>query len=64
MRLAGTASVYSASAISQLTRIAIHSGALLCFGWPYQAKVMNTFEAASRRNGRDSLPQVCGRGGP
>lgn len=47
MRLAGTCSAYSGSAISQLTAITVSSGAALNFRWPYQAKVMNTFEANS-----------------
>ena len=40
--------MYSGRAISQLTAITSSSGAALNFRWPYQAKVMNTFEAMSR----------------
>ncbi len=48
MRLAGTCSRYSKSAIPQLTSAATYQ-ALVCmfFRWPYHAKVMNTLEAVS-----------------
>jgi hypothetical protein len=48
MRLAGTWKQYSNSAMPQLARIAIHSGALLYLRWPYHAKVMKMFETSSR----------------
>ncbi len=39
---------YSNNAMLQLTSAAIHHGLLLrFFRWPYQAKVMNTLDAAS-----------------
>src|SRR5215471_15855733 len=44
MRLAGTWKQYSAKAISQLTVMAVSSGTLRNFRWPYQAIVMNRFE--------------------
>jgi hypothetical protein len=48
MRLAGTCSRYSKSAIPQLTRAAIHHGlACRCLRWPYQANVMKRFDKAS-----------------
>ncbi len=51
MRFAGTCSAYSASAISQLTRIATTSGAVRkverC---PYQAIVMKMLEAKSSKH--------------
>src|SRR5262249_3002494 len=49
IRLAGTWKMYSASAISQLTRMASTSGWFLCLRWPYQAIVMNVFEIVSSR---------------
>src|SRR5437868_13899452 len=48
MRLAGTCRQYSKNAISQLTAITFHSATPLYFRWPYQAKVMNTFDRISR----------------
>src|SRR5690606_21829115 len=45
---AGTISTYSKKAMPQLTRITAASGAALYFRWPYQAKVMKTFEAKRR----------------
>src|ERR1700685_1654998 len=48
-RLAGTARQYSSSAIAHETRIAFQSGhAWPYFRWPYQAKVMKTFEIHRR----------------
>src|SRR3954471_23598493 len=48
MRLAGTCSRYSASAMPQLTKAATYQGAVArFFRWPYQARVMNTLEAIS-----------------
>src|SRR5262245_41894929 len=48
MRLAGTCSRYSASAMPQLTRAAIHHGlACRCFRCPYHANVMKRLERAS-----------------
>src|SRR5688572_13193306 len=50
MRLAGTCSRYSASAMPQLTKAAMYQGAVArFFRWPYQAMVMNTLEATSSR---------------
>ena len=50
MRLAGTCSRYSASAMPQLTSAAMYHGAVArFFRWPYQAMVMNTLEATSSR---------------
>lgn len=43
--------MYSNSAMPQLTAIAVVSGALLYFRWPYQAKVMKMFENSSRTMG-------------
>src|SRR5882672_3029729 len=49
MRLAGTISRYSNSAIPQLASAAIHQGlAESSFRCAYQAKVMKTFDANSR----------------
>lgn len=49
MRFAGTCSIYSAEAISQLIRAAIYHALLLrFFKWAYQAKVINTFDRRSR----------------
>src|SRR5580704_1511101 len=48
-RLAGTARQYSSSAIVHETRIAFQSGhAWPYFRWPYQAKVMKTFDMHRR----------------
>ena len=48
MRLAGTCSRYSNSAMPQLTSAAMYQGlSARFFRWPYQAKVMKTFEATS-----------------
>src|SRR5438105_212746 len=48
MRLAGTCSRYSKSAIAQLTSAATYQGlACRCLRCPYQANVMNRFDAAS-----------------
>ena len=50
MRLAGTCSRYSNSAIPQLIRAAMIQGLLLrVFRGPYQAKVMNRLEQASNK---------------
>src|SRR5690606_20729172 len=46
-RLAGTCRQYSKKAIPQLARITTTSGVVLNFRCPYQAKVMNRFEAVS-----------------
>ena len=51
MRLAGTASQYSKKAMPQLIRTTIHSGLAPNFRWPYQAKVMKTFDRASMTMG-------------
>ena len=51
MRFAGTANQYSRKAMPQLTRTAPQSGAALNLRCPYQAKVMNTFEATGRAIG-------------
>src|SRR5215217_7415473 len=51
MRLAGTASQYSKKAMPQLTSTAAQIGVALYFRCPYQANVMNTFEATSRTIG-------------
>src|SRR5215218_984527 len=51
-RFAGTARQYSMKAMPQLTRITSGSQDCLNLRWPYQAKVMNTFEANSIRTGR------------
>ena len=49
MRLAGTWSRYSNSAIPQLTSAATyHARDRRSLRWAYQAKVMNTFEHVSR----------------
>src|SRR4051812_26188799 len=55
MRFAGTASQYSKKAMPQLTSTAPQSGVVLNLRWPYQAKVMNTFEARSMTTGA-----ICG----
>src|ERR1041384_3471415 len=48
MRLAGTCSRYSKRAMPQLASAATHQGQVARFlRWAYQAKVMNTLEAAS-----------------
>src|SRR5512140_3899052 len=48
IRLAGTCSRYSASAMTQLMRAAMNHGAVARFlRWPYQAIVMNRLEAIS-----------------
>ena len=48
MRFAGTCMRYSNNAMHQLISATIHHGLpLRFFRCPYQAKVMNTFEAAS-----------------
>ena len=44
MRFAGTIKQYSRRAMLQLARIAIHRGEFRYFKWPYQAKVIKTFE--------------------
>src|SRR5688572_27047141 len=50
MRLAGTWTRYSSSAIPQETSAAIHHGlSLRCFRWAYHAKVMKTLAIASMR---------------
>src|SRR5688572_12194979 len=50
MRLAGTCSRYSKQAIPQLTKAAMYHGrSLRSLRWAYQAKVMNTLDAASKR---------------
>jgi hypothetical protein len=45
MRFAGTASQYSKNAMPQLASTAIHKALARYFRCPYQANVMNTFEA-------------------
>src|SRR3990167_7116648 len=62
MRLAGTARAYSGRAISQLTRITSGSPTALCLRWPYQAKVMKTFDASSIRTGASFGQRVAGMG--
>src|SRR5262245_59327517 len=47
MRLAGTASVYSKSAMPQLISTTCQSAQSLCFKCQYQAMVMRTFDAES-----------------
>src|SRR5688572_6173110 len=48
MRLAGTWTRYSSSAIPQEASAAIHHGlSLRCFRWAYHAKVMKTLAIAS-----------------
>src|SRR5690606_18817623 len=48
MRLAGTCSRYSASAMPQLTKAAMYHGAVAMLRrCPYQAMVMNTLDATS-----------------
>src|SRR5258706_14144270 len=50
MRLAGTCSRYSASAMPQLISAAMYQGAVArFFRWPYQAMVMKTLDATSSR---------------
>ena len=50
MRFAGTWKQYSKKAIPQLARIAIQTGfARKSLRWPYQAKVMKTFETRRSR---------------
>src|SRR4051812_34390996 len=51
MRFAGTASQYSKKAMPQLASTAIQSALERYLRWPYQAKVMNTFEATSSTTG-------------
>ena len=51
IRLAGTASQYSKKAMLQLAITSSHSGLCSNFRWPYQAKVMKTFDRASMRMG-------------
>src|SRR5262249_15892531 len=45
MPLAGTWKLYSGSAMSQVTRIVVTSATCLYFKCPYQAIVMNVFDA-------------------
>jgi hypothetical protein len=47
--LAGTIRLYSKNAIPQLIRMAFHMGNSGNFKLPYQAKVINTLEAKSKR---------------
>ena len=49
MRLAGTASQYSKKARPQLASTTTHRAWSLNFRWPYQAKVMKTFDSDSSR---------------
>ncbi len=55
MRLAGTARQYSKKAIPQLISTISHIARCSTFNWPYQAKVMNTFEATSMRIGASAV---------
>src|SRR5687767_15823808 len=59
MRLAGTISRYSSRAISQLTSAATHQSlAERSLRWAYQAKVMNTLDAA-RRSAEAAIGDNC-----
>jgi hypothetical protein len=49
--LAGTARAYSRPAISQLRKTTNAKGAWRNFKWPYQAVVMNRFDAKSISHG-------------
>ena len=49
IRFAGTMSRYSARAMPQLSKAAVHHGlSFIVRRWPYQAKVMKRFDAQSR----------------
>jgi hypothetical protein len=48
-RLAGTWRQYSKNAIPQLAKMTVRIGWSLNLRWPYQAAVMNTFDAVSSR---------------
>src|SRR5688572_8390113 len=64
MRLAGTISRYSNSAMPQLASAAIHQGLdESSFRCAYQAKVMNTFEAMSRP-AEVAMGESCMSGNP
>ena len=51
MRLAGTASQYSKKAMAQLIITTTHRARWGNFRWPYQAKVMKTFDMNNSRTG-------------